>query len=141
MPAARTPIGVLGRLEISQAPTFKDILASFLAPICDAARGSGPEGGPGSGSVLVTNELADFLPDPVVAKRSEAYSRVTPAKTIGRLNGYAGSFGIVVRAYTYIRLMGLEGIYQAPRTNQTPPAPRIYSPLPAGVAIDSATHG
>ena len=67
-------------------------------------------GGPGSGPVLVTEELADFLPDPIVAKQGEAYSLVAPAKTIGRLNGFAGSFGIIVRAYTYIRLMGLEGI-------------------------------
>ena len=67
-------------------------------------------GGPGSGPVLVTDELAKYLPTPVVGEVDGKFSLVSPERTVGRLNGFQGSFGIVVRAYTYIRLMGLEGI-------------------------------
>ncbi len=67
-------------------------------------------GGPGSGPVLVTDGLAKYLPTPVVGEVNGKYSLVSPGRTVGRLNGFQGSFGIAVRAYTYIRLMGLEGI-------------------------------
>ena len=67
-------------------------------------------GGPGSGPVLVTEDLAKYLPTPVVGEHNGKFSLVSPARTVGRLNGFQGSFGIAVRAYTYIRLMGLEGI-------------------------------
>lgn len=67
-------------------------------------------GGPGSGPVLVSEELAPFLPDPVVNRVEDEYRRLRPDKSIGRINGFQGSFGILVRAYTYIRLNGLEGI-------------------------------
>ena len=67
-------------------------------------------GGPGSGPVLVTDELAKYLPTPVVGEVDGKFSLVSPERTVGRLNGFQGSFGIAVRAYTYIRLMGLEGI-------------------------------
>ncbi|NQW17476.1 MAG: aminomethyl-transferring glycine dehydrogenase subunit GcvPB [Chloroflexi bacterium] len=67
-------------------------------------------GGPGSGPVLVTEELAKYLPAPIVSENDGKFVLGSPDRTVGRLNGFQGSFGIVVRAYTYIRLMGLEGI-------------------------------
>jgi glycine dehydrogenase subunit 2 len=69
-------------------------------------------GGPGAGPVLVKAELADFLPTPVVARVDNEYRLVAPKKSVGRLSGFHGSFGILVRAYTYIRMMGLEGMRQ-----------------------------
>jgi glycine dehydrogenase subunit 2 len=69
-------------------------------------------GGPGAGPVLVSAALADFLPTPVVARTGNDYRLTAPKSTVGRLNGFHGSFGILVRAYAYIRTMGLEGMRQ-----------------------------
>ena len=76
-------------------------------------------GGPGSGPVSVTEELADFLPDPVVGIIDEGdesnnipplYGFITPPKTIGRMKAFQGHFGMVVRAFTYIRMHGPDGL-------------------------------
>ena len=76
-------------------------------------------GGPGSGPVAVTEELADFLPDPVVDIIDQGdesngilplYGFVSPPKTIGRVKAFQGHFGMFVRAYTYIRMHGPEGL-------------------------------
>jgi glycine dehydrogenase subunit 2 len=76
-------------------------------------------GGPGSGPVAVAQHLVDFLPDPVVAIIEEAdeengipplYGLVTPPQTIGRVKAFQGHFGMFVRAYTYIRMHGADGL-------------------------------
>src|SRR5258708_3472688 len=75
-------------------------------------------GGPGSGPCAVNDKLADFLPGPIVGIAEPAqngndaplYGWVTPIKSIGRLKAFHGNFGMHVRAYTYIRLHGHEGI-------------------------------
>jgi glycine dehydrogenase subunit 2 len=76
-------------------------------------------GGPGSGPVAVTAQLADFLPEPVVDIIDEGdeqngipplYGLVSPAKTIGRVKAFHGHFGMFVRAFTYIRMHGPEGL-------------------------------
>jgi glycine dehydrogenase subunit 2 len=75
-------------------------------------------GGPGSGPVAVSLPLADFLPGPVVTiveqptdqNSSPLYGWMMPPKSIGRLKLFHGNFGMHVRAYTYIRLHGVEGI-------------------------------
>ncbi len=67
-------------------------------------------GGPGSGPVLVTKELAPYLPEPVVARDGDAYRLASPEKTVGRLSGFHGSFAVLVRAYSYIRSNGIEGM-------------------------------
>jgi glycine dehydrogenase subunit 2 len=74
-------------------------------------------GGPGSGPVGVAKHLVDFLPAPVVGILEEGddetpplYGFVTPAKTIGRVKSFQGQFGMMVRAYTYIRMHGPEGL-------------------------------
>lgn len=68
-------------------------------------------GGPGSGPVGVTKELERFLPVPRVGKTSDGY-RLDYDKplSIGKLLGYYGNFLILVRAYTYIRMLGAEGM-------------------------------
>jgi len=67
-------------------------------------------GGPGSGPVCVKSSLADFLPSPLVAKDSEGYAFVSPAKSVGRLGAAFGNFGVMVKAYAYIRSLGAEGL-------------------------------
>jgi glycine dehydrogenase subunit 2 len=76
-------------------------------------------GGPGSGPVGVAEHLVDFLPDPIVDVIEEGddlipplLGFVTPTKSIGRVKSFHGHFGVIVRAYTYIRLHGAEGLRQ-----------------------------
>lgn len=67
-------------------------------------------GGPGAGAVGAGPALADFLPGPLAVKSSEGYSFVTPKSSIGRIKAFHGNFGILVRAYAYIRLLGADGL-------------------------------
>ncbi len=70
-------------------------------------------GGPGSGAVGVAAHLADYLPGPIVVKDDEdMYRWQMPAQTIGRVKTFWGNFGVLVRAYTYIRMHGAEGLRQ-----------------------------
>ncbi|WP_223591405.1 aminomethyl-transferring glycine dehydrogenase subunit GcvPB [Neobacillus bataviensis] len=74
---------------------------------------TGPHGGggPGSGPVGVKADLIPFLPKPVIAKRGEEYVLdYDRPQSIGRVKPYYGNFGINVRAYTYIRSMGPDGL-------------------------------
>lgn len=74
---------------------------------------TGPHGGggPGSGPVGVKSDLIPYLPKPIVTKRDGQfvfdYDR---PQSIGRVKPYYGNFGINVRAYTYIRSMGPDGL-------------------------------
>ena len=75
---------------------------------------TGPHGGggPGSGPVGVKEDLIPFLPKPVLVKKEDGtfhfdYNR---PQAIGRVKPYYGNFGINVRAYTYIRSMGPDGL-------------------------------
>lgn len=64
-------------------------------------------GGPGAGPICVTKALERFLPVPRVVKEGDRYSfRDDFPDSIGRLHGFYGSFGIMVRAYAYILSMG-----------------------------------
>ncbi len=67
-------------------------------------------GGPGSGPVACKSFLAQFLPGPVVDKQGDRYTLVQPEKSIGRVKNFWGNFGMHVRAYTYIRHLGLAGL-------------------------------
>jgi glycine dehydrogenase subunit 2 len=85
-------------------------------------------GGPGSGAVGCTAELAAFLPGPRVriseqsAEQSEAknstlvYEFFTPEKTIGQVKTFWGNFGMLVRAWTYIRTLGAAGLREISET-------------------------
>jgi glycine dehydrogenase subunit 2 len=75
---------------------------------------TGPHGGggPGSGPVGVKKDLIPYLPKPVIVKREDGiydfdYNR---PQSIGRVKPYYGNYGINVRAYTYIRTMGPDGL-------------------------------
>jgi glycine dehydrogenase subunit 2 len=67
-------------------------------------------GGPGSGTVGVAATLADYLPGPIVAEVDGSYQWVMPARSIGRLKSFHGNVGMLIRAYTYIRMLGADGL-------------------------------
>ncbi|MCS6888295.1 aminomethyl-transferring glycine dehydrogenase subunit GcvPB [Chloroflexus sp.] len=68
-------------------------------------------GGPGSGAVGCTAALAPYLPGPRVRRRDDGrYEFFTPEKSIGRMKAFHGNFGMLVRAWTYIRSMGATGL-------------------------------
>ncbi len=67
-------------------------------------------GGPGAGPVCVKSDLADFLPSPVVTRGDRGYIFTLPAKSIGSLGAAYGNFGVMVKAYAYIRSLGAEGL-------------------------------
>ncbi|WP_430215596.1 aminomethyl-transferring glycine dehydrogenase subunit GcvPB [Niallia taxi] len=74
---------------------------------------TGPHGGggPGSGPVGVKTDLIPYLPKPVITKVGEEYVfDYDRPLSIGRVKPYYGNFGINVRAYTYIRSMGPDGL-------------------------------
>ena len=68
-------------------------------------------GGPGSGPVCFKKHLSPFQPAPVLVKRGDAFvlDRDRP-QSIGRVRAFQGNFGMFVRAYTYIREMGGDGL-------------------------------
>jgi glycine dehydrogenase subunit 2 len=68
-------------------------------------------GGPGSGPVAATKSLAPFLPIPVVAQRNGTYyfDRDRP-HSIGKVQTYYGNFLVMVKAYTYLRIVGRDGL-------------------------------
>jgi glycine dehydrogenase subunit 2 len=70
-------------------------------------------GGPGAGPVAVSRRLEKFLPAPVVAfdQSTGRYSWDNDRpQSIGRIHGFHGNFAVVVRAYTYLRALGGEGL-------------------------------
>jgi glycine dehydrogenase subunit 2 len=70
-------------------------------------------GGPGSGPVGVAQKLLPFLPGPVVGYLNGKFHFLTPEKSIGRMKAFHGNFGVMIRAYTYIRMLGAEGVRSA----------------------------
>jgi glycine dehydrogenase subunit 2 len=83
-------------------------------------------GGPGAGPIAVSDRIEPFLPRPVVVRREPksgdgaASGNGSPAafydldydrpKSIGRLRGFQGNFGVFVRSYAYVRSLGAEGL-------------------------------
>jgi glycine dehydrogenase subunit 2 len=76
-------------------------------------------GGPGSGPIAVSDRIEPFLPRPQVVRRGEDddgprfdldFDR---PRSIGRLRGFQGNYGVFVRAYAYIRSLGAEGLREA----------------------------
>lgn len=68
-------------------------------------------GGPGSGPVGVSEDLAKFLPTPSVEKHDDVFTlNYSRASSIGKVKSFYGHFGVCVRAYAYILSMGAEGL-------------------------------
>jgi glycine dehydrogenase subunit 2 len=69
-------------------------------------------GGPGAGPVGVTERLAAYLPAPVVSRADDGtfgWDHDRP-KSVGRLHGFNGNVGVLVRAYAYVTLHGADGL-------------------------------
>lgn len=70
-------------------------------------------GGPGAGPVGVKKELVPFLPVPSVEKDNGIYRlNYNHPKSIGRVKSFYGNFGVILKAYAYIRTMGPDGLRQ-----------------------------
>ncbi len=68
-------------------------------------------GGPGAGPIGVTETLAPYLPIPVIQRQEGVYRFESDRpKSIGRVHGFFGNFGILLRAYAYIRRLGAIGL-------------------------------
>lgn len=72
-------------------------------------------GGPGSGAIAVNARLAPYLPGPRVIRSGDRYTLTRPEKSIGRMAPFFGNFLVVVRAYTYLRALGGEGLKEVSR--------------------------
>jgi len=64
-------------------------------------------GGPGGGPIAVRERLEPFLPVPAIVREGDAFRfEYDRPKTIGKVRGYYGPFGVFVRSYAYIRAYG-----------------------------------
>ena len=70
-------------------------------------------GGPGSGPVGCKEFLKEYLPLGVVDKNMTGYGFVQPSDTMGMVRSFYGNFLVVVKALTYIKSLGREGIKEA----------------------------
>jgi len=88
-------------------------------------------GGPGAGPIAVSDRIEPFLPVPRLVRRDaedgshgDGADSGAPSfgldyerpKSIGRLRGFAGNFGVFVRSYAYIRSLGGDGLSEASET-------------------------
>lgn len=73
-------------------------------------------GGPGAGPIGVVERLAPFIPVPTVEIEGDRYCLdYDRPQSIGSVHGFYGNFGVLVRAYAYIRRMGASGLKEASR--------------------------
>ncbi|MDX6605225.1 MAG: glycine dehydrogenase subunit 2, partial [Solirubrobacterales bacterium] len=80
-------------------------------------------GGPGAGPIAVSDRIEPYLPRPQVVRR-EGANGDGPSfdldhdrpKSIGRLRGFQGNFGVFVRSYAYILSLGADGLAEASET-------------------------
>jgi glycine dehydrogenase subunit 2 len=68
-------------------------------------------GGPGSGPICVRADLEPFLPSPRVVKDGDNFRwNHDRPKSIGKVKSFFGNYGVLVRAWAYIRVHGAEGL-------------------------------
>ena len=63
-----------------------------------------------AGPVGVKGFLQKYLPNPVIEKDDKTYRFVYSKDSIGKIKAFYGNFGMLVRAFTYIRGLGSDGI-------------------------------
>ncbi len=74
-------------------------------------------GGPGSGPIAVSDRIAPYLPNPRIVMQDGRFTLDSSSeKSIGRLRGFQGNFGVFVRSYAYICSLGAEGLKAASET-------------------------
>ncbi len=91
----------LGRMRPAEAGV--DIMHYNLHKTFSTPHGGG---GPGSGAIACTNSLSPFRPDPVVENDGDSYTLVRPEKSIGRVSTFHGNFGVLLKAWNYIKMHG-----------------------------------
>ncbi len=86
-----------------------DVVHFNLHKTCSTPHGGG---GPGAGPIGVKSHLTAFLPGPLPAKntKGEYYWQDAGSQSIGKVRANFGNFGTLVRAYTYIRTNGPDGL-------------------------------
>jgi glycine dehydrogenase subunit 2 len=85
-----------------------DVVHFNLHKTCSTPHGGG---GPGAGPIGVKEHLVSFLPGPLPAKGENGYFWQEPGpQSIGKVRANMGNFGVLVRAYTYLRTYGPEGL-------------------------------
>ena len=101
---------ILGRVRFGDLGF--DVVHSNLHKTFSTPHGGG---GPGAGPVCAAESLTDYLPAPVVYKsepgaQGPEYRLGRPSKSIGKISAFHCNFGVVLRAYAYIRLLGAPGM-------------------------------
>lgn len=67
-------------------------------------------GGPGDAIVAVSSRLIDYLPGVQIVKNNGRFEMIRPSKTVGSFHRHFGNFAHKIRAYTYIKALGADGI-------------------------------
>lgn len=67
-------------------------------------------GGPGAAPVAVNRKLADLLPGPIVRKGESGYYLDRSNNKLGNIASFYGSFGVLLRAWSYIKRNGSDGL-------------------------------
>ena len=95
--------------KISPAKIGIDVMHLNLHKTFSTPHGGG---GPGAGAVCVNERLIDYLPLPDVDFKDNKYflNNKKSDKSIGKVISFYGNFGVLVRAYSYIKSLGLKGL-------------------------------
>ena len=100
---------IMGIVDISKCGV--DVMHLNLHKTFSTPHGGG---GPGAGPVCVVEKLARFLPIPHVVKDGGMYRLDWDnPDSIGRVHGYHGNYGVLVKAYSYILSMGAANLKKA----------------------------
>lgn len=100
---------IMGVVDVSKCGV--DVLHLNLHKTFSTPHGGG---GPGAGPVCVVEKLQKFLPIPHVVKEGDSYRLDWDnPDSIGRVHGYHGNYGVLVKAYSYILSMGAANLKKA----------------------------
>jgi glycine dehydrogenase len=67
-------------------------------------------GGPGDAIVAVSHRLLDFMPGVQIVKKNDKFEIERPSKSCGSFHRHFGNFAHKIRAYTYIKALGADGV-------------------------------
>jgi glycine dehydrogenase len=103
-------------------------------------------GGPGDAIVAVSHRLLDFMPGVQVVKNGEMFEVVRPKKSVGSFHRHYGNFAHKVRAWTYIKALGKDGVKKMSQVAVLSARylyhqlSSHYPTLPAGAANEPRMH-
>ncbi len=70
-------------------------------------------GGPGCGAIGASKALSAFLPIPLIKKNGDNFEPAECPHSIGRIRSFYSNFGMIVRAWTYVKSLGASGLKEA----------------------------